>query len=308
MHKPAIHIVVPSFIVAVVLFGLFTGSNTRAREEKAVVAQPHGYAIPAYYHPFAKICDTVFITGDRYLEVSLREQTVALRYRDGRTVTYPISSGNKFVRDGMDTPPGIFSVQNKSAMAISRQFENAKLHSWIGFNGNIGFHGLDGNGYYRTLGVRPSSHGCVRMGREDIKKLFSEVRTGTPVLVYDAPAARVFAFADSTTFDRERAIKLTSRNKQQTSLLKQRMELLYAGKLVATAPPPVYMDDTTRLRPGGYDLGDFNRIALRHERPLLPSEQQPRLLRDALLRGRPLFSIVPPADTTLPERSKTAAR
>lgn len=306
MHKPTIHIVVPSFVVAVVLFGLLAGSNTRAREEKPVVARTHDYAIPAYYHPFAKICDTVFITGDRYLEVSLRQQTVTLHYRDGRTISYPISSGNKFVRDGMDTPPGIFSVQNKSALALSRQFENAKLHSWIGFNGNIGFHGLDGNGYYRNLGVRPSSHGCIRMGREDIKKLYREVRTGTPVLVYNAPAARVFAFADTNTIDRERGIRLTSRNKRQISLLKQRMNLLYAGKLLATEPPPVYMDDTTRLRPGGYDIGDFDKVALHHDPPVLHLQPHPRTLRDALQRGRPLFSIVPPADTTQSAPNKTA--
>lgn len=251
------------------------------------------YAIPAVWHLFTHLCDTVYVTGDRYIDVSLEEQRVVLRYRNGDTASYPISSGNRFVRDGMETPTGIYSVQGKSPMAVSKQFDDAKLHSWIGFNGNIGFHGLDGNGYYRTLGVRPSSHGCVRMGREDIKKLYKEVRTGTPVIVHSWRPARVLAFAD-TTFDKTRALRIVSRTKEHTRSLNKRLELLYAGRLCAAALPPVYMDDTTRLRPGGYDVGRLDRVSLYHERPaILPPGLRPRLASDRLAIRTALTRVVP---------------
>ncbi len=305
MSKPNGHIVTPVlFIVVVVAVVVLTNSSTRAREE-VTAQQATGYAVPAVWHLFARLCDTVYVTGDRYLDVSLVEQRVTLRYRNGDTLAYPISSGNRFISDGMATPTGIYSVQGKSPMAVSRQFDDAKLHSWIGFNGNIGFHGLDGNGYYRTLGVRPSSHGCLRMARDDIKNLYTQVRTGTPVIVHGDYPARVLAFADTASFSQARGIRLGSRTKEYTNLLKKRLDLLYSGKLYASALPPVFMDDTTRLRPGGYEIGRFDLVTLYHERPVVLPENIFLLpMNDRIVAGGGPIERVPPTEVTGKEQKK----
>jgi hypothetical protein len=220
---------------------------------------------------FCRIRDTIYVMGDRYIEVSLPRQTAILRWRNGDSLVIPISSGNPNTKDGkgIATKTGVFSVQNKAREAISRQFDNTKMLWWIGFNYNIGFHGLVQNGYYRYLGKTPSSHGCVRTGREDVERLYKLVDLGTPVMVYDSTPARVFAFADSATFDTTTALKLGSRTKTLGKLLDERLELLYTGRLYERQPFPVYMDGSTQLRPGGYSTGDSSRILKPQAKPVI---------------------------------------
>lgn len=150
--------------------------------------------IPTSLH---EVTDTVFVLCDQYIVVDLDKQWMYLHRRNDSTVAYPVSSGNPRIEDGMHTPRGLYTVQTKNPLGISRQFDNARLWHWIGFNGNIGFHGLDGRGYYRYLGKKASSHGCLRMAREDIKTLFYMVPYGTPVLVHNERAVVNLAFADS---------------------------------------------------------------------------------------------------------------
>lgn len=63
------------------------------------------------------------------------------------------------------------------------------------FNQGIGFHSLNGTGYYGNLGVRPSSHGCIRMRHEDVKKVFKDSPLGTLVLAHNGKTARTVGFA-----------------------------------------------------------------------------------------------------------------
>lgn len=138
--------------------------------------------------------DTIYTTDSIYLDVDLNRQNVTIHRRDGAARTFRISSGSRFVRDGMETPTGVFTVQNKVPLAISKQFNDAKLYNWVGIQGGVGFHGLDGTGYYGQLGVRPSSHGCVRMSREEIEVMYSMVHPGALILVHKETPARVVAF------------------------------------------------------------------------------------------------------------------
>ena len=63
------------------------------------------------------------------------------------------------------------------------------------FNQGIGFHSIDGTGYYAHLGVRPSSHGCIRMKHDDAETLFRDSPMGTLVLATNGYSARTIAFA-----------------------------------------------------------------------------------------------------------------
>ncbi|MEO5931905.1 MAG: L,D-transpeptidase, partial [Candidatus Kapaibacterium sp.] len=108
------------------------------------------------YHPsFGRLRDTLFVLDSSYLEVRLDRQIILHHFRSGRIDTYPCSTGTPTITDGIATRPGIFSVQSKAKKTMSQEFQ-VYLNYWMGFDGGIGFHGLDGRSYYRFLGKRPS--------------------------------------------------------------------------------------------------------------------------------------------------------
>lgn len=216
---------------------------------------------------FARICDTVYVIGNRFIEVNLQTQHAILRYRNGDSLVIPISTGNIKITDAISTPTGIFSIQSKTPEALSRQFDNTKMLWWIGFNYNVGFHGLEKDSYYKYLGVRPSSHGCVRTGREDVKKLYDIVAEGDPVIVYDTIPARILAFADTVTFDTNKAFRLGSRSKQLGKLMNERLQLLYDGRRMAEQQFSLFIPKNYQLRPGGYRTGNRDSITSPQEYP-----------------------------------------
>lgn len=179
---------------------------------------------------FLQIKDTIYYLGEDYIEIDLKNQ-LAFHINRSRVVdTIKISSGNKFLSKAIETPRGLFAVQNKAPIQISRQFENIEMLNWIGFNGNIGFHGLKKTGYYSSLGRRPTSHGCVRMSNEDGVRWYSKIRIGTPVLVYKSSLVRIIKFANLNEFDPNCDILIQTGNKFYYSLLNQRLRNLLNGE------------------------------------------------------------------------------
>jgi hypothetical protein len=216
---------------------------------------------------FSRICDTVYVVGNRFIEVNLQTQRATVHFRNGDSLVIPISSGNIKLTEAISTPTGIFSIQSKTPEAISRQFDNTKMLWWIGFNYNVGFHGLEKDSYYKYLGVRPSSHGCVRTGREDVKKMYDIVELGDPVIVYDTIPARILAFSDTTTFDTTKAFQLGSRNKYRGKLMNERLQLLYDGKRIAEQQFALFIPKNYQLCPGGYRVGNKDSIIAPQEYP-----------------------------------------
>ncbi|MCY7363646.1 MAG: L,D-transpeptidase, partial [Ignavibacteria bacterium] len=90
---------------------------------------------------------------------------------------------------------GLFAIFIKEEHHQSSQFNAANMYHFMPFNQGIGFHSIDGTGYYANLGVRPSSHGCIRMKHSDAEKLFEETPLGTLVLATKGYSARTVAFA-----------------------------------------------------------------------------------------------------------------
>lgn len=222
---------------------------------------------PTIHFPYLPVRDTIYVLGDRYIEVDLKNQTAILHRRDDSSSVFSISSGNENITDGMKTPEGIYTVQSKYKTAISRQFDNAKLLNWVGFNGNIGFHGLVNDGYYRHLGKRPSSHGCVRIGRESGKLLFDDITIGTPVIVFYDNPARVFAFIKITEIQPNKDIYLLPHTQRQMRMLDRRLDNLYAGRAFIDNSEKVILDGETVLKYGGYDVGNSEKIPAKQKRP-----------------------------------------
>lgn len=141
------------------------------------------------------IKDTVYTDQDTWIELVLPEQHAYLHYRDGRKVKYPVSTGAGNFGVSVESRPGLFAIFYRNAHHISSQFNSADMYHFMAFNQGIGFHSINGTGYYVHLGVRPSSKGCIRLTHDGARELFNATEMGTLVLVHSYNSNRVVAFA-----------------------------------------------------------------------------------------------------------------
>ncbi len=143
------------------------------------------------------IKDTVYTDKNCWLELRIDQQMLYQHWRNGKTEKYPVSTGNNHGGDpkALESRPGLFAIFSKEEHHISSQFDAADMYNYMPFNQGIGFHSLNGTGYYGSLGIRPASHGCIRMKHEDVKKLYGECEIGTLVLATKGYSARAITFA-----------------------------------------------------------------------------------------------------------------
>jgi L,D-transpeptidase catalytic domain len=139
--------------------------------------------------------DTVYTDSELWLELRIDKQMLYAHYRDGRILSYPVSTGQPYASKSVESRPGLYAIFLKEEVHLSSQFNNARMNYYMPYNMGIGFHGLPGTGYYGHLGVRPSSHGCIRMRNEDVRVLFKQCDIGTLVLSHKGKSTRIVAFA-----------------------------------------------------------------------------------------------------------------
>lgn len=260
--------ILPPLIIAGLFYIYFSsGTNTYKGVEHFCDKGPITY-------PHIRMLDTIYLTGDEYIEIKLKKQLAVLHRRNDSSITYKISTGTNRLAKGVKTPPGFYTIQTKLEVAVSKQFNNAKLFYWMGFNGNIGFHGLQSSGYYMHLGRRPSSHGCVRIAREDAKSLFKKVHRGTPVIVHQVPPAVRIVFADYTEFNPEYDFFLSNDSKLNNTIMKTRLKYLREGLALTYNTGRPFIDGRTIMKPRGFDIGIDS---------LIPDRQLPPLYKTKLL-------------------------
>ncbi len=143
----------------------------------------------------SNIKDTVYTDKDCWLELRIDQQMLYQHWRSGKVQKYPVSTGNKYLSRSIESRPGLFAIFYKNAHHQSTQYNGADMYHFMPFNQGIGFHSLNGTGYYGSLGVAPSSHGCIRMRHDDVAKLFKECELGTLVLAHSGYTARTVGFA-----------------------------------------------------------------------------------------------------------------
>jgi lipoprotein-anchoring transpeptidase ErfK/SrfK len=118
-------------------------------------------------------------TRPRALTIRLKDQRFIYREAGQVTRVGPISSG----REGYETPRGQFAVLSKERDKVSSRYTNQLgWNAWmpysIQFNGHYFLH----EGW---LPGHPDSHGCVRVGEQDARFLFENLKVGDPVSVVD---------------------------------------------------------------------------------------------------------------------------
>jgi len=249
--------------VLLIMFAFFESGKSGS-----IIKQPFETGNERLVFPYIKMLDTIHYLGNEYIVIHLDRQVAVLHRRDEDSLEYPVSSGNDKISEGMLTPPGFYTVQTKLEVGISRQFNNAELLNWIGFNGNIGFHGLKATGYYAHLGKRPSSHGCVRIGRESGKDLYTRVQRGTPVIVQNEDPAIVVAFSDFSQFDPLRDFLLDESSTYVNRIVRDRLDNLKKGKALRNNEGRLFVDGKTVMRPRGFSIGSLADVPDRQLKPL----------------------------------------
>lgn len=201
-----IYLILPLMIVLLSVIGLISGdfskehlktANSHTEIKGKEIKNAGKYNILSSNDLSDKIKDTVYTDKECWLELKINEQMLYQHWRNGTTVKYPVSTGNNKGGDpeALESRPGLFAIFLKVEHHKSSQFDASNMYHFMPFNQGIGFHSIDGTGYYSHLGVRPSSHGCIRMKHEDAKKLFGDCPIGTLVLATKGYSGRTIAFA-----------------------------------------------------------------------------------------------------------------
>jgi hypothetical protein len=189
--------------------------------------------------------DTIYTSDDLWLELRIDQQILYVHYKDGRTIKYPVSTGIPFASKSVESRPGLFAIFLKEEVHLSSQFNDARMNYYMPYNMGIGFHGLQGTGYYGNLGVRPSSHGCIRMRNDDVKALFSQCKIGTLVLSHKGKSARVIAFAPEG-FQNE----VNYSKEDYVNMLAYNLNSLVEGRYFINRPKRFIIDGTVIPRIG----------------------------------------------------------
>lgn len=225
---------------------------------------------------------------DHFIEVNLLTQHATLFSRDGSEFVFPISSGNKNIEEGIETREGLFVIKSKAKKLYSVQFDSTVMLYWMGFNAGVGFHALLGKRYYRYLGKKNVSHGCVRVSREDAEFVYKQIEKGTPVLVHKGNNAVKIAFGKLGE-----VYKYYSYPKVY-SLLPQRYKLIYDGDYFISSKDKILIDEQN-VGHNGLPIGNSELIPVKQNiKPStlwvdITTSEQKRL--EEILSGRETYPL-----------------
>jgi hypothetical protein len=243
------------FLTALVLISvlIFNSAYVFDRKDYTPVVKFNYSLNPFVKLDFKKLRDTVYTNKDHFIEVNLSTQQATLYSRDGSEFHFPVSSGTKRVEKGMETNTGLFAIQWKARKQYSVQFDSTVMLNWMGFNNGIGFHALQGKSYYKYLGKKNVSHGCVRVSREDAQFLFEKVERGTPVLVHKGNSALKIAFTSEGESYNQYSYSETYKR------LKERFQKLYDGDYLISPNEKILVDENN-IYSSGLPIGNSELI------------------------------------------------
>jgi hypothetical protein len=239
-------------ILSVAIYHLNSASLIKNKEETSKKDFNYSLNLLVKYN-FKQLRDTLYTPKDHFIEVDLSKQQAILYSRDGSEFHFPISSGNKWIEEGMETNSGLFVIQWKAKKQYSVQFDSTVMLNWMGFNNGIGFHALEGKGYYRYLGKKNVSHGCVRVSREDVKIVYDMVERGTPVLVHKGKNAIKIAFTKEGEDYKHYSYS------EIYKLLPKRFQLIYDGDYLISSNDKILIDEGN-INHNGLPIGNSELI------------------------------------------------
>jgi hypothetical protein len=237
------------------IFLLLSGSNYKEAPKNNQLT--NRALNPLLQIDYKNIRDTIYTLKDHIIEINLTTHKGVVKFRNGESKTFPISGGTKNISEGIETRVGLFTLHWKSKKLYSTQFDSTLMLYWMSFNSGIGMHALSTNGYYRHLGKKNVSHGCVRLSREDAEEIYNILERGTPVLVHNGKSAVTVAF-NSTEKDYNYYSSTELRN-----LLPRRYSAMYNGRYFIENKEKIIIDENN-VNASGLPVGNVKNI---------PSEQ-----------------------------------
>ena len=202
---------------------------------------------------YSQLRDTIYTMKDYFIEVNLSTHYATLFSRSGLVKQFPISGGTSKIEKGVETKPGLYVLQWKSKKQYSVQFDSTIMLNWMSFNGGIGIHALSSNGYYKYLGKKNVSHGCVRMSREDSEETYNLIERGTPVLVHDGMSATKIGFGKLGEVYKYYSYA------EMKNILPERIKNLYEGKYFVNNNQKLLIDEQN-VTAAGLLIGSSERI------------------------------------------------
>lgn len=134
----------------------------------------------------------------RMIVVSLQDRRLALVENGVVKAVYPVAVG----KASTPSPTGTFTIVNHvinptyyhHGVVIPPGPDNPVGNRWMGLS--IPGYGIHGTNVQRSVG-RAVSHGCIRLRRHDLEKLFAQVRVGDTVEIIGQPDAQTEAIFDA---------------------------------------------------------------------------------------------------------------
>ena len=147
-------------------------AETVARGRRTYVVDPEGFAANRRSVRLASPRERPegVGVGERWVHVSLREQTLVAYEGERPVYTTSVSTG----RDGFETPAGTFRIQSKHVSTTMDDLQSDEPYQiedvpWtLYFEGNYALHGA----FWHAGFGRVRSHGCVNLAPADARWLF----------------------------------------------------------------------------------------------------------------------------------------
>jgi L,D-transpeptidase catalytic domain len=173
-------------ILSAVSFLILISATAPALAQKVPTAVPVKTEITALEPP--KVVRTIV--------VSLKDRRLALLENGLVKAVYPVAVG----KASTPSPTGRFTVVTHvinptyyhHGVVIPPGPENPVGNRWMGLS--VAGYGIHGTNVPRSIG-KAASHGCIRMSRRDLDKLFAQVRVGDTVEIVgerDEETAAIF--------------------------------------------------------------------------------------------------------------------
>ncbi len=123
--------------------------------------------------------------GSSYAEVDLDEQHVYL-YIDGKCVVSTDCVSGKAIDSDRFTPDGTYRLLYRKSPAVLKGADyESPVTYWMPFNGGIGFHDATWRSKFGgEISLTAGSHGCINLPVSEAKKIYANVYSGMPVVVF----------------------------------------------------------------------------------------------------------------------------
>lgn len=147
----------------------------------AGTAYVHAQSAPAPA-PVNAVSSLAPVKPNRTILVSLEDHRLALLENGVVKATYPVAVG----KASTPSPTGTFTIVNRvinptyyhRGEVIPPGPENPVGNRWMGLS--AAGYGIHGTNAPRSIG-KSLSHGCIRMSRHDLERLFAQIRVGDSV-------------------------------------------------------------------------------------------------------------------------------